>query len=174
MLWVRALDSLDLRELPGTEGAAFPFWSADSRSIGFSVHGKVKKIDASGGPAQTVCEPGGVLIGGSWNRDGIILFGSSNSGLFQVSQAGGIAAPLTTLDISNGETGHMRPWFLPDGRHFLYLALSSASDGSAIFLASLDGKYRKRLVLSRQAAAYAPPTAPVRTRATYCSCGRTP
>ena len=59
MLWVRALDSLDLRELPGTEGAAFPFWSADNRSIGFSVNGKLKKIDASGGPPQTVCETGG-------------------------------------------------------------------------------------------------------------------
>jgi Tol biopolymer transport system component len=160
MLWVRALDSLDLRELPGTEGANFPFWSPDNRFIGFSVQGKVKKINTSGGPAQTVCEPGGVLTGGSWNRDGIILFGSPNTGLFQVSQAGGIAAPLTTLDTSNGETGHMRPCFLPDGRHFLYIAMNSALDGSAIFLASLDDKDRKRLVLSRQAAAYAPPTAP--------------
>jgi len=157
MLWVRALDSLEVRALSGTDGANFPFWSPDSRFIGFSVPGKLKKIEASGGPPQTICDTIDNVTGGSWNREGTIVFGTPNTGLFRVSQGGGSATPLTAPDTAHGENGHMRPWFLPDGRHYLYIALNTAPEGSAIYLGSLDSKDRKRLVSSRQNALYAPP-----------------
>jgi Tol biopolymer transport system component len=160
MLWVRQLDSLAAQALPGTEEAAFaPFWSPDSRFIGFTVQGKLKKIEASGGPPQTLCEIPGQIIGGSWSGDGVILFGTVTSGLFRVPQAGGVATQLTTTDASLGETGHSRPWFLPDGRHFFYVTRPNKPEDAAIYLASLDSKERKRLVGARQAAAYAAPAA---------------
>ena len=160
MLWVRPLDSIAAQALPGTEGASYlPFWSPDNRSIGFLVQGKVKKIEASGGPPQTLCEVPGVVVGGSWNRDGVIIFGTPIGGLFRVPQAGGVATQLTTSNRSQGELGHLRPWFLPDGRHFLYFTRTVPAENAAIYLATLDGKERKRLVSSKQAGAYAPPGA---------------
>ncbi|MBI4906627.1 MAG: serine/threonine-protein kinase [Acidobacteria bacterium] len=158
MLWLRPLDSLTARALPGTEGANFsPFWSPDSRSIGFLVQGKLKRIEAAGGPPQTLCEVPGTLIGGSWSRDGVIVFGTITGGLLRVSQAGGTPTQLTKSDQFPGELGHMRPWFLPDGQHFLYVSRTGQQDGSAIYLASLDGKPRRLLVRSQQAGVYAPP-----------------
>ena len=160
MLWVRALDTLVAQAMPGTDGASYlPFWSPDSRSIGFLAQGKLKKIDAGGGPPQTLCELPGVLVGGSWNPDGVIIFGSATGGLYRVSQAGGIPAQLTTLNESKGELGHMRPWFLPGGQHFLYFLRTRQLEEGGIFLATLDGRTRKRLVGSSQAGAYAPPVA---------------
>jgi len=162
MLWLRPLDSVAAQPLVGTEGAGFlPFWSPDSRSIGFLVQGKLKKIDtgASYGfaPPQTLCEmPGSPLVGGSWSRDGVILFGTSAGGLWRVPQAGGLPTQVTKADSSQGEIGHLRPWFLPDGRHFLYVTRGTQAN-QAIYLASLDGTERKRLVNSREAGAYAPP-----------------
>ncbi len=154
-LWVRPLDSLGAQALPGTDGATSPFWSPDSRFIGFFAAGKLKKVDASSGPPQTLCDLANPGTGGSWNRDGVILFGTNSSGLFRVPQAGGAAAPLTTLDEARHEGYHGRPWFLPDGRRFLYYAQSSGD--SAIYLGTLDSKDRKRLVGARQGAAYVPP-----------------
>jgi eukaryotic-like serine/threonine-protein kinase len=158
VVWVRPLDSLAAQALPGTEGANFgPFWSPDSRSLGFSVRGRLKKIDASSGPPQTLCEIPGNIIGGSWSRDGVIIFGTATSGLFRVPQAGGVATQFTTPDASLGELGHLRPWFLPDARHFLYVTRTSKLGAESIYYAALDGKERKRLVGAKQAAAYAPP-----------------
>ena len=160
MLWVRPLDALTAVPLPGTEGAVnLPFWSPDSRFIGFVAQGRVKKIEAWGGPPQTLCEGAGNLLGGSWNRDGMILFGSSTSGLYRVPQAGGVPSVQTTPESSQGEIAHMRPWFLPDGRHFLYVTRGNRQETVAIYLAALDSKQRKRLTVSRQAGAYAPPAA---------------
>uniref|UniRef100_Q01UH4 Serine/threonine protein kinase n=1 Tax=Solibacter usitatus (strain Ellin6076) TaxID=234267 RepID=Q01UH4_SOLUE len=162
MLWVRPLDSIAARALPGTEGAALlPFWSPDSRVIGFMVQGKVKSIEAAGGTPQTLCEVPGQVIGGSWSRDGVVLFGTPDGGLFRVSQAGGAPTRLTASDDSHGEFGHLRPWFLPDGRHFLYFSRSIKREVVGIYLATLDdnGKQRKRLVATDQGAAYAPPAA---------------
>src|SRR5260370_977823 len=156
MLWVRALDSLAAQALPGTEGATFvPFWSPDSRFIGFTVGAKLNKIEASGGP-QTLCEMPDLIIGGSWSRDGVIIF-ATPSGLFRVSQAGGVATQFKTADASQGESALIRPWFLPDGRHFLCVTNTIKAEDSAIYLATLDGKERKRLVVARYAGAYAPP-----------------
>jgi eukaryotic-like serine/threonine-protein kinase len=159
-VWVRSLDSIAAQALPGTEGAASDlFWSPDSRFLGFHVQGKLKKIEASGGQSQTLCETPGTVVGGSWSQDGVIIFGSPGKGLFRVPQAGGMATPLTALDESLGEVGHLLPWFLPDGRHFLYVTYTRKADDAANYLATLDSKERKRLADSKQAAAYAPPAA---------------
>jgi Tol biopolymer transport system component len=160
MVWVRPLDSVAAHALPGTEGAVEAlFWSPDSRLIGFLVQGKVKKIEAAGGPPQTLCEIPEFLIGGSWNRDGVIIIGTADGGLFRVSQAGGVAARLTTADEAHGELGHLKPWFLPDGRHFLYLLRTANPEAMGIYLATLDGTERKRLAATNQGGAYAPPAA---------------
>ena len=103
------------------------------------------------------------MIGGSWSRDGVVIFGTPTGGLFRVPQAGGTPARLTTSDDSNGEFGHLRPWFLPDGRHFLYFSRSVKQEVVGIYLATLDGKERNRLVASNQGGAYAPPAAGSRT-----------
>src|SRR5213593_2386928 len=121
LLWLRSLDSLTMQPLPGTDSAAFPFWSPDSHFIGFFAGGKLKKIDVSGGPPQTLCDTstGG---GASWNREGVIIFTPDISNrLYRVSASGGVPTPVTTLDESHQETSHKFPQFLPDGKHFLYL-----------------------------------------------------
>jgi eukaryotic-like serine/threonine-protein kinase len=127
-IWVRPLDSLQAQPLYGTEGARYPFWSPDSRYIGFFVGGELKKISVTGGPAQTLCDaPLG--SGGTWNSEGIIVFGSTN-GLSRVSAAGGV--PNKAIEVE-GPSGF--PTFLPDGRRFLYTALSKRP---GIYLGSLD------------------------------------
>jgi Tol biopolymer transport system component len=159
MLWVRPLDSLAAQALPGTEGATHvPFWSPDSRFIGFTVGLKLNKIEALGGPPQTLCEAPNAIIGGSWSRDGVIIFGAPPN-LFRVPQAGGVATQFKTADATQGESALIRPWFLPDGRHFLYVTTTIKAEDSGIYLASLDGKERKRLVGTRYAGAYASPAA---------------
>jgi Tol biopolymer transport system component len=143
-LWVRPLETGDSRPLEGTENTNVaiggPFWSPDSRFIAFAAQGKLKKIEASGGPAQTLCDIQGQFLGGSWARDDKIVFGSLGSGgLVQVSAAGGAPSPLTTLDRSHQETGHGFPSFLPDGRHFFYVRATNPTVGG-IFLGSIDAK----------------------------------
>jgi eukaryotic-like serine/threonine-protein kinase len=154
LLWVRSLDSLSAQELPGTEGASSPFWSPDSRFIGFFAKGKLKKADASGAPPQTLCDVP-VSRGGTWNRDGVIVFAPGVPGpLYRVSAAGGEPSPMTALDQSRFETSHRWPYFLPDGRHFLYLV---RSDQAGVYVGSLDAKETKRLLPTTLNAAYAPP-----------------
>ena len=119
-LWVRPLDSASGRPLPGTDGASFPFWSPDSRSVGFFAEGKLKRVDVDRGAVQIVGDaPSG--RGGAWNRDGTIIFtpSSTQSVIFRISAAsGGTASPLTRMDTTK-ETNHRFPQFLPDGHHFL-------------------------------------------------------
>jgi eukaryotic-like serine/threonine-protein kinase len=159
LLWVRPLDSLQAQPLAGTEGAAFPFWSLDSRFIGFFAGGKLKKIEASGGPPLTLCDaPTG--RGGAWNREGVILFTPSvGSPIHRVSAAGGAATPVTALDTSKNEASHRWPYFLPDGRHFLYVAGSSftqkESPSNSILVGSLDSKESKLLFHTHANAIYA-------------------
>jgi Tol biopolymer transport system component len=155
LLWVRGLDSAEARALPGTEGVAFPFWSPDSRFLAFRSGGKLKKIDASGGPAETLCNVS-TLIGGYWNRDGTIFYGGNPGGIFRVSQDGGDPVAVTKPDSARGEIGHAYPQILSDGRHYLYLNVSRR-ENTGIYLSSLDGKERKRLVSSRRNFSYAPP-----------------
>ncbi|MGH9769358.1 MAG: TolB family protein, partial [Blastocatellia bacterium] len=118
-LWVRALDSTEARALAGTQGATLPFWSTDSRFIGFFADGRVKKIEFTGGPVQTLYEAP-LPSGGAWSRAGVILFGQAAFGLLRISATGGEVTQMTTRDISRQEIAHSFPNFLPDGRHFLY------------------------------------------------------
>jgi eukaryotic-like serine/threonine-protein kinase len=138
-LWLRQMDSLDARELPGTEGVFLePAWSPDSQSMVFQAGGSVKRIDIAGGPPQTLASapnPGGV----AWNRQDVILFG--NSGVVnRVAASGGEPSPVTTLDTQHGEQGQGRPSFLPDGKHFLYYRLMSNKEQNGIYIGSLEAK----------------------------------
>ena len=116
-LWIRAMDSLEVRPLPGSElgdSAPPPFWSPDGRFVAFDAGGRLKKLDVSGGLPQTLCDlpRGSVAVGGSWNRDGDIIFGNFG-GLLRVRESGGTASPLTSLDASRKEEYHLLPTFLP-------------------------------------------------------------
>jgi serine/threonine protein kinase/Tol biopolymer transport system component len=157
LLWVRAFDSLMAHPLAGTEEAAYPFWSPDSRFIGFFSGGKLRKMEATGGPVQTLCdapEP----RGGTWNADGVILFAPKVAdALYRVPAAGGTPVPVTTLDRSRKEDSHYHPQFLPDGRHFLYHAYNPQRENTGIYVGSLDSKETKLLLNTDVSAEYAPP-----------------
>ena len=160
LIWVRRIDSVAARVLTGTENAnPDPFWSPDSRFIAFAADGKLKKIDLSGGAAQVLCDTSNIA-GGSWNADGVIVFSEFQSGLLRVPQTGGVTTRLTTLDAAINETFHALPQFLPDGRHFIFTAVARERANNAVYLATLDGKERKRLpVDGRIRVVYAPPLA---------------
>jgi serine/threonine protein kinase len=162
-VWVRSLDSLEARPLAGTERQNLAmFWSPDSRSIAFGTgDGKLKKVDVSGGPAQTLCDVVG-LSGGSWNGDGTIIFGG-NGGVSRVSATGGAASPVTAINASRGETTQRFPAFLPDGRHFLYRRQSRSADQDGIYIGSLDARpdqQSAQRLLAADMAVYAPPAGP--------------
>jgi Tol biopolymer transport system component len=138
-LWIRSLDTMEARPLPGTEGGILPFWSPDSRYLGFSQSGKLMKIDVTGGRPQTLCNTVGVNGGGSWSPDGkLILFSAGSSPstgqIFVVPAGGGEAKPVISAK-PGGAQGYNSPSFLPDGKHFIYVT----RPGSSVFLASLDG-----------------------------------
>jgi Tol biopolymer transport system component len=142
-LWVRRLDGLQAELIPGTEEAQFPFWSPDGQSLAFFADGKLKKVDLSGGPVVTICEAERG-VGGTWGRDGTILFTPTpSSPLLRVPSSGGKPVPVTKFDAKRHETTHRYPHFLPDGRHFLYAAANLAGTGddpaNAIRLGSVEG-----------------------------------
>ena len=140
-LWVRALSSTTAQPLPGTEGGTAPFWSPDSRAIGFFSDGRLRRVNIEGGASQALATITGVGRGGTWNADGIILFAASPaSPLFRVSASGGDVIPVTKLD---HQIGHRWPVFLPDGRHFLFGATGAETGG--IFVGSLDSPTITRL-----------------------------
>ncbi|SRR6266851_2731845 len=156
-LWVRSLDSLEAKALPGTEEAAYPFWSPDGRSLGFVGRTTLKRIDVSGGPAQSLGSVG-PFRGGTWGSAGVIVYGPRPLGvLYQVPASGGPSKPVTDLDPARGETAHVFPQFLPDGRHFLYFAVSSRPGESSIRVGSLDSMDSKFLVNAEASGAYAQP-----------------
>ncbi|MGI8782492.1 MAG: protein kinase domain-containing protein [Acidobacteriota bacterium] len=151
---VRPLDSFSEQVLPGAEEGLFPFWSTDSRSIGFFAFRQLKKIDPSGGPAVTLCNAVGGL-GGAWNDKGVIVFGSGD-GLYRIPEAGGTPVALTKVDPSRQESSHRWPWFLPDGVHFLYSAQSSQPEHQGVYVGSLDSKETTRLLPTDSMAIYSP------------------
>jgi Tol biopolymer transport system component len=156
ILWIRSLDSLVSKQLPGTEGASAPFWSPDSRYIGFFADGKLRKIEARGGLAQTISDANNGL-GGTWSSDGVIVFAPTPTGiLYHVSAEGGEATPVTALNEERQENSHRWPQFLPDGHHFLFFARSPREENSGIYLGSMGSKEVKRL-LSADHAAYVQP-----------------
>jgi Tol biopolymer transport system component len=159
-LWVRELSALSAQPLADTEGAACPFWSPDGRSIGFSAEGKLKRVEASGGPPQTLCHGSQWGAPAAWSRDGVILFASGTEGIFRVSADGGEATQVTKPDRSRGEAHHLWPQFLPDGRHFLFLVGLVDKEGEAhndIYVGSLDSADTRPLLRGGSRAAYVPP-----------------
>jgi Tol biopolymer transport system component len=162
MLWVRSLESFTAQALTGTEDATLPFWAPDSRSLGFFAQGKVKKIDVAGGPPLALCETSGNPRGGAWGRDGVILFTpSTTSPLYRTTASGSTPTAVTKLQADIKVGTHRWPNFLPDGRHFLYVARATGPGGNqqdaaeGIYVASLDGKESKLLVRAISSAAYA-------------------
>src|SRR5262245_3984313 len=136
-LWVRRLDSSTARPLDGTDGATYPFWSPDSRSIAFFAQGKLKKIAEAGGAPQFLCDAPPTR-GGTWNQDGVILLGGFDGPIQRVADTGGMRSSVTTVDVARKERSHAWPVFLPDGRRFLYLTRSDDRERMGIYQGSLD------------------------------------
>jgi serine/threonine protein kinase/Tol biopolymer transport system component len=156
-LWLRPLESLAAREIPGTDGAQMIFWSPDSKYVAYFVGGqKLMKVLASGGTPEAICDVTGPR-GGSWSRDGDILFAPLSEGpIHRISANGGVGVPVTKLDST--ETAHRFPVWLPDGKHFLYTALPIHDGLYTIHMASLDGEENKVLLKTAgSGAAYAEP-----------------
>jgi eukaryotic-like serine/threonine-protein kinase len=146
-LWVRALDSTEAKPLAGTQGASFPFWSPDNRYLGFFADSRLKKVEANGGPVQPLYEVPATALGGAWNRDGVILFArTGGSGLWRISATGGEATLMTSPDALRQEISHRYPTFLPDGGHFLYSIVSGQKETRGVYLGSLDGTLKRRLL----------------------------
>jgi Tol biopolymer transport system component/predicted Ser/Thr protein kinase len=182
-MWLRALDSVEVRPLIGTEsGNALPppvFWSPDSRFIAFSstpgpfAPGQLKKLDISGGPAQTICDVLAAVSGGTWGPDGTILFAANRAGtgIFRVPAAGGTAIPATVADVVRRDSAHRYPKFLPDGRHFLYLRATPEFARQGLVVGSIDLPADQQpdtiLMSTDRQAFYAPPMAGVPGRLVF-------
>jgi Tol biopolymer transport system component len=147
-LWVRDLDNPEPHLLAPINGnRCIPFWAPDSRRLGFFDGTRLKKIDVTGGPASTITDDGALPpASGSWNQDDVIVFGRLGGTLFRIPATGGTPAPLTQLDKARGETAHWAPWFLPDGRHFLFTAISTDSEKSGVYIGDLASKTKKRVI----------------------------
>jgi eukaryotic-like serine/threonine-protein kinase len=155
-LWMRPLASLDAQPLAGTESGFQPFWSPDDRSIAFFSRGKLKRLDLSAGAPQTLCDAPS-NVSGTWSTSGWILFSRGVAdGLYRVLATGGTPERITQVDASRNELEHTWPVFLPDGRHFLYLARNAQPENSAIYVGSIDSKETKRLLQAHSSAEYAP------------------
>ena len=150
-LWLREIGQLDARRLPGTEGAAWPFWADDGSAVGFFAGGKLKRTGLTAGAPVTICDaPSG--RGGSWQKNVILFAPYSSGGIFRVSASGGTPQPVTVLDKSSPETAHRWPQFLPDGRHFLFFIQSGKDDIRGTYLGTL-GSAAHSLVSNEDATA---------------------
>jgi serine/threonine protein kinase/Tol biopolymer transport system component len=153
-LWLRNSDELGGKLLEYTDGAQNPFWSPDGRFIAFFAGDKLKKIGLFGAPAEIICDAP-PSWGGTWNSGDVILFGSE-SGIWQVTPDKKTAL-ITKVNPELAESGHFRPEFLPDGKHFLYLSQNANPDNSAIYLGSLDSTPPKRILAAKLKTVFAPP-----------------
>ncbi len=158
MLWVRSLDTLTLTPVSSSEGAKYPFWSADSRFLAFQVDNRLKAMEITSGAQRTVCTLRGV-VNGAWSAENVILAGTGSGPLLRVSgMRGERPAPVTRIDSSREERSHWWPCFLPDNLHFLYTARAATLENSGIYVGSLDSLEAKRLVSGVTSnAAFAPP-----------------
>ena len=150
-IWIRPLASEAARRLDGTEGAALPFWSPDSREIGFFAGGQLKSVAASSGPVRVLCDSVALPFGASWGREGVIVY-SAGSQLYSVKAGGGPCRQLTRFDKPR-EFRPEWPYFLSDGRQFLFYTAA----GTATYLASLDNTEPKMVLVNRNAVKFAPP-----------------
>jgi Tol biopolymer transport system component len=168
MLFVRPLDSSLARMLPGSEGASRPFWSPDSSNIAFATAGKLKRVGVAEAAPRDICDLSSPMRGATWNREGVIVLASqTGGGLARVLASGGTPENITASDQAGGERSHYWPQFLPDGRHFLYVARNLQVDKGVVYAGSLDDKHgggkRIRLADSVYGAVYAPIAAGSRT-----------
>jgi serine/threonine protein kinase len=160
-LWIYELGSPGARSLDDSEGASYPFWSPDGRYLAFFADGKLKKLELSGGQAQTICDaPSG--RGGAWSGGGVILFtpdASAGVGLYRISASGGTVTPVSNPDRGRGEQSHRWPMFLPDATHYLYMATNFAGQKGvdAIFVGSLDSNEKRFIVKADGNVTYAAP-----------------
>jgi Tol biopolymer transport system component len=152
-LYVRFVNSLAYRQLSGTNDAIQPFWSPDNRFIAFVSGGKLKAVEVTGGAPKEICDAMDFL-GGTWSRQGTIVFGSTK-GLFRVSAEGGKAEALTIVD--KQETGHLWPQFLPDGQHYVYLGWSSEPGNRAVYVGALGSKDKSKVMSAESNAIYSAP-----------------
>jgi len=143
LLWIRQLDGGEPRAMPGTAGAAYPFWSPNSESLGFFAERTLKRVDVQGGRVQIIA-PARDGRGGSWNNDGVIVFSpDAPEALFRVPASGGSPVRVTTVNQARHEAGHRWPYFLPDGRHFLFFVNSDQLAVRGVYLGDLsDGSVR--------------------------------
>jgi serine/threonine protein kinase len=152
-LWIRSLDTLSAKSIEGTEGAISPFWSPDSRYIGFFANRKLLRVDVDGGRPQVLCDVN-ESRGGAWSTNGTILF-SGTEGLYRISAQGG--QPVLATKVSEREEAHRWPYFLPDGRHFVFLADAATAEDHHIRLGTLDSLEAPILFSAISRIAYAPP-----------------
>jgi Tol biopolymer transport system component len=157
-LFIQELDRIAARLLPGTDGAAYPFWAPDSQRVAFFAQGKLSRVSLVDGQVAEIA-PASEGRGGSWGREGTIVFAPSFAGaLAAVSEAGGAARPVTRIEIPEQENSHRFPSFLPDGKRFIYIADPGANkEEGRVYLASLDGGERQLLYRTRRAPIYAEP-----------------
>src|SRR5262249_15674606 len=140
MLWRRPLDDVKAQVLPGTEDAQDPFWSPDSRWIGFFSEGTLKKVSAAGGPVQGIRSGIGEVRGAAWGGDDTILFANGSGPIQRVASVGAQPVPMDTL--GPDESSRRYPQFLPDRHHFLYISLGSKGQAD-LYIGSLDNKDTK-------------------------------
>ena len=155
-LWVRALDSTNGRTLTGTDHASGPFWSPDGAAIAFFADRKLKRILIQSGSVQELAEVAQNVAGGSWSRDGTILFGGPGSGLLRVSADGGPVTPVTAVNAQGGDLSHAWPQFLPDGRRFLFYVRNRDRAASGTYVGSIDSQGQRLVLASAVRAVYAP------------------
>ena len=158
-LWIRDLDATEARVLQQTDDAAFPFWSPDGKWIAFFSGDKLMKTDVAGGPAIPLCDAQDGR-GGSWSREGVIVFQPRFSAeLYKVPAGGGAAEPITKLDAARFDVAHRWPLFLPDGRHFLFFVVSTTnpatSEHTGIYVGSLDAPETRLVLRAESRMAYA-------------------
>ena len=154
LLWVRPLNSAAAKPLDGTDGATFPFWSADSRSLGFFANGKLNRLDVSGGPPLALCDVA-IGRGGTWGADGTILFTPNvSSPVFRVAASGGTPEQVTTINGSLNERSHRWAQWLPDNKHFLFFAQRAVVGTGGVYVGSLDSGAPKLIMWNDSNAVY--------------------
>jgi len=160
VMWLHPVGSRSATVVPGTEGASYPFWSPDGRSLAFFAQGKLKTIEVGAGRSAQVIADAPFGRGGAWNRDGVIVFTPDAwSGLYRIPASGGTPVQVTKPDVAQYQVSDRWPVFLPNGRHFLYLAcnFSGRLDKNMIMLASLDSSETRPITTASTNAFYADP-----------------